>query len=238
MSRRPKALIASILATGLVALFILRPWEEPPPQHARIGEDEAGLYLEIDMGDTPYDYVCLTSAEYDQLHLAEEWQCPDCRMSKETEDLISGIIATYHPLLMIKYNNDITVEYIHIPESWRYDGTYITEKSNGNPVAVANFSFLGVSRDYEFYRKNNQSQCTTTIPSHELRCAFYYGACKFLFFISEETPFMREAKSVGAQSVNGLGMLLHQGARSLEIWTGESVPVEVMREALRKAVYG
>ena len=33
-------------------------------------------------------------------------------------------------------------------------------------------------------------------------------------------------------------MLLHQGARALELWTGRTAPVEVMRDALVKNVYG
>jgi shikimate 5-dehydrogenase len=33
-------------------------------------------------------------------------------------------------------------------------------------------------------------------------------------------------------------MLLHQGARALELWTGQNPPIEVMREALRRNVYG
>ena len=51
-------------------------------------------------------------------------------------------------------------------------------------------------------------------------------------YVSPETPSMRAARSVGARAVNGLGMLLHQGARALEIWTGLPAPVEVMRRAL------
>ena len=36
----------------------------------------------------------------------------------------------------------------------------------------------------------------------------------------------------GARTVDGLGMLLHQGAAAFEQWTGRSAPVAVMREAL------
>jgi len=32
--------------------------------------------------------------------------------------------------------------------------------------------------------------------------------------------------------VNGLGMLLYQGAKALEIWSGRTAPVKVMRRAL------
>ncbi|WFB35250.1 shikimate dehydrogenase [Kiritimatiellota bacterium B12222] len=57
-------------------------------------------------------------------------------------------------------------------------------------------------------------------------------------YVKKETPLMKVAIVAGAQAVNGLGMLLHQGVRSLEIWTGQTVPVEVMRTALRNHVYG
>lgn len=57
-------------------------------------------------------------------------------------------------------------------------------------------------------------------------------------YVQETTPTMRAAREAGAAAANGLGMLLHQGVRSLEIWTGQTVPVEVMRKALRGRVYG
>ena len=46
------------------------------------------------------------------------------------------------------------------------------------------------------------------------------------------TPFLRSARQAGWKTLNGLGMLLHQGARSFELWTGKKAPVEVMRKAL------
>ena len=46
-----------------------------------------------------------------------------------------------------------------------------------------------------------------------------------------ETTLMRQARSVGARTINGLGMLAWQGARSFEIWTGTMPPVEAMMKA-------
>ena len=43
-----------------------------------------------------------------------------------------------------------------------------------------------------------------------------------------ETVLMRQAATVGARSINGLGMLAWQGARSFEIWTGVQPPVAEM----------
>ena len=69
--------------------------------------------------------------------------------------------------------------------------------------------------------------------------AFRAGQSAFdLVYTFPETVFMRAARAGGAQAANGLGMLLHQGARALTLWTGREAPVEVMRAALAKAVYG
>jgi shikimate dehydrogenase len=53
-----------------------------------------------------------------------------------------------------------------------------------------------------------------------------------------ETPFLRAAKSLGCQTANGLGMLLYQGAAALELWSGRPAPIDTMRAALRKNIYG
>ena len=47
-----------------------------------------------------------------------------------------------------------------------------------------------------------------------------------------QTPFLVLAASSGARVRGGLGMLVHQGARAFEMWTGVRAPVELMREAL------
>ncbi len=46
-----------------------------------------------------------------------------------------------------------------------------------------------------------------------------------------ETPFLRAARDAGRASIDGLSMLVHQGARSFELWTGQPAPVEVMWKA-------
>lgn len=49
------------------------------------------------------------------------------------------------------------------------------------------------------------------------------------------TALVRAARSRHLPALDGLGMLLHQGARALAIWTGKSAPVPEMRAALEKA---
>lgn len=53
-----------------------------------------------------------------------------------------------------------------------------------------------------------------------------------------ETPFLAAARAAGCRTANGLGMLLYQGARALEIWTGQPAPLAAMRTALERSVYG
>lgn len=53
-----------------------------------------------------------------------------------------------------------------------------------------------------------------------------------------ETPLLNAAKAAGCRVANGLSMLLYQGAKALEIWTGQTAPVRVMRAALEQNVYG
>jgi shikimate dehydrogenase len=53
-----------------------------------------------------------------------------------------------------------------------------------------------------------------------------------------ETPFLQAARAAGCRGANGIGMLLYQGVRALELWTGRPAPVAVMREALVRNVYG
>jgi shikimate dehydrogenase len=58
-----------------------------------------------------------------------------------------------------------------------------------------------------------------------------------LIYMYPETGIMQEAAAAGAKTANGLGMLLHQGARSFKIWTGVTPDTNAMRTALETAVY-
>jgi len=46
------------------------------------------------------------------------------------------------------------------------------------------------------------------------------------------TEFLREAELRGAKTLDGLGMLVYQGAIGFKMWTGMEPPVDVMRRAL------
>jgi len=58
-----------------------------------------------------------------------------------------------------------------------------------------------------------------------------------MIYHPSQTPLLTAAQEAGCKYANGLGMLLYQGAKSLEIWSGQTAPVDVMHEALREEIY-
>lgn len=57
-----------------------------------------------------------------------------------------------------------------------------------------------------------------------------------LVYNPAETHLLSQARAVGATTVGGLGMLIHQGALAFEMWTGQHPPLEVMRVAAQNAL--
>ncbi|WP_299028984.1 shikimate dehydrogenase [uncultured Thermanaerothrix sp.] len=68
-----------------------------------------------------------------------------------------------------------------------------------------------------------------TIPSHWLVIDLVYNP--------SQTCLLLQAKKAGALAINGLGMLVHQGALSFRAWTGLEAPVEVMYQTCLNAVH-
>ncbi len=61
------------------------------------------------------------------------------------------------------------------------------------------------------------------MPAQTIFCDLVYNPL--------ETLFLAQARAAGAKTINGLGMLIHQGAAAFECWTGQTAPVAVMRQA-------
>jgi shikimate dehydrogenase len=51
-----------------------------------------------------------------------------------------------------------------------------------------------------------------------------------------ETPVIAWARRAGARVVDGIEVLVQQGARSFELWTGQTAPLDVMRAAVRNSL--
>jgi shikimate dehydrogenase len=59
------------------------------------------------------------------------------------------------------------------------------------------------------------------------------GAVIDLVYVTGGTPLVRKARSLGLRTADGWEILLAQGARSFEAWTGRPAPVSAMRETLQ-----
>jgi shikimate dehydrogenase len=55
-----------------------------------------------------------------------------------------------------------------------------------------------------------------------------------LIYTPNPTQFLRQAKLQGAITIDGLEMLVQQGAAALKIWVGQTPPVDIMRQSLRQ----
>jgi shikimate dehydrogenase len=76
-------------------------------------------------------------------------------------------------------------------------------------------------------------------PLDEKQFSFNQTRAVFdMIYRPAETKLLKAAKKAGCRTANGLGMLLHQGAKAFEIWTGKPAPLDVMRRALEQNVYG
>ena len=51
-------------------------------------------------------------------------------------------------------------------------------------------------------------------------------------YFPRETALLKMAKEVGCKTMNGLGMMLFQGSAAFELWTGQPMPIEYMKEIL------
>ncbi len=68
----------------------------------------------------------------------------------------------------------------------------------------------------------------SVIPAAKNRKKLFYD----LIYHRGETEFLNSARKKGHNTLDGLGMLLHQGAKAFEHWTGKKAPVPVMKKAL------
>ena len=92
------------------------------------------------------------------------------------------------------------------------------KKAVNNAEILVNATSLGMSSEID----------STPVPAELLRADLTVFD---VVYNPLQTRLLREAKAVGAQTIDGLEMLVRQGAVSFEIWTGVKPPVEVMREA-------
>lgn len=56
--------------------------------------------------------------------------------------------------------------------------------------------------------------------------------CYDIVYRPQQTKFLKMTEKAGARTIGGLEMLIHQGSRSFELWTGKSFPIDHIRKTL------
>ena len=56
--------------------------------------------------------------------------------------------------------------------------------------------------------------------------------CTDVIYSPEETAFLKLARQAGCSTMNGLGMVLFQGAESFRLWTGMEMPIDAVKAVL------
>ncbi|HHE41291.1 MAG TPA: shikimate dehydrogenase [Dehalococcoidia bacterium] len=86
-------------------------------------------------------------------------------------------------------------------------------------VLIVNTTPVGMSP------RSGESPCPSAVMRRDLAvCDIVYNPL--------QTALMRDAEAAGARTISGLEMLVGQGARAFELFTGLDAPVDVMREAV------
>ena len=90
-------------------------------------------------------------------------------------------------------------------------------------VLIVNTTPLGMSPQIE----GSAWPANLAFPSKALAFDLIYNPAR--------TRWMQQAERSGNRAINGLSMLIYQGAAAFEMWTGQSAPIGVMRETLLDA---
>jgi shikimate dehydrogenase len=73
------------------------------------------------------------------------------------------------------------------------------------------------------------------LPFDEKKFSIFHAEAVYdMIYRPAKTRLLKLAAAKGCRTSNGLGMLLYQGAKALEIWTDRSAPIGIMRRALEK----
>lgn len=62
------------------------------------------------------------------------------------------------------------------------------------------------------------------------------GQVVFDIVYNRQTELLKDATRAGAVAIDGVKMLVYQGAKAFEIWTGLNAPVDIMEKAVREGL--
>ena len=113
---------------------------------------------------------------------------------------------------------------------FKIDAAAISQGSNDLKEAIKNCNILVNATPVGMHP--NEDKCPIALDIEIPKGILVYD----LIYNPPETKFLKKAKESGAKTLNGIGMLVRQGALSFSIFTGKEAPVAVMKAAVLKAL--
>lgn len=99
----------------------------------------------------------------------------------------------------------------------------LSEVSLKDIFILTNTTPVGMSPDLD----------STPIPKEKLKDLKEDALVYDIIYSPSETLLLKDAKSLGYKTLNGVEMLVLQGAESLKLWTGRNdIPIDTMRKAV------
>lgn len=99
-----------------------------------------------------------------------------------------------------------------------YDSQDILRKELAESILLVNTTPVGMAPNIE------DSLITDTTMFHSKLTV------SDIIYNPEETKLLRLAKETGCKTFNGLHMLLYQGAAAFKLWTGQEMPIEIIKK--------
>ncbi|MDF0551913.1 shikimate dehydrogenase [Kamptonema sp. UHCC 0994] len=97
------------------------------------------------------------------------------------------------------------------------------------PMLISKADLLVNATPIGMYPHGNESPVDVSAMDKLPEGAIAYD----LIYTPNPTLFLKQAQERGAIAIDGLEMLVQQGAAALEIWLKQPIPVDVMRQSLR-----
>lgn len=110
----------------------------------------------------------------------------------------------------------------------RVDFQAIEISSKSIPPFIAQADLVVNTTSLGLHETDSSPLAETLIPKASLQRKLFVD----LIYHRNKTTFLANAERQGHKTLNGLGMLLWQGVKAFELWTGKAAPVKVMQKAL------
>lgn len=115
---------------------------------------------------------------------------------------------------------------------------HLSQLGEATFVAASSDKAAGAVRESDIIVQTTPCGMKRSDPLPAGSAGFRKGQWVYDIIYSAETRFLEKAKSKGARTVNGLGMLVYQGSESFRRWTGSPFPEGEILGFLKRTLVG